>query len=134
MKTPSASAALSNRRGFILLSQHAFGLCKRHKDQASMIYLNLEDRKTAAAFAQLLGGNFRASDVVGQLAENEFAVFLSHADQVSADISLRRFANLVADYNESSGGQSPLTYRADIERVDFNHHQSIDDLLRRPAL
>ena len=133
--------ALSNRRGFISLSQHAFGLCKRHNNNAALIYLDLDEHpcteqqakpgkgNPALAFARLLSSNFRASDVIGQLAETEFAVFLTNADSKSADISLERFAQRVAEYNRTSERQPLLTYNAGVERVDFEHHHTIDDLL-----
>ena len=133
---------LFSRRSFISLSQHAFTLCKRHNNKASLIYIDLEGQawldgesgkasgsRTLAAFARLLYGNFRESDVVGRLGAGEFAVFLTNADKELAAISLRRFAGTVAAYNESDSGQLPLTYSAGIENVDFDYHHSIDDLL-----
>ena len=136
------STEIFSRRSFISLSQHAFTLCKRHNNKASLIYIDLEGQKwlhgehgqatnsrSLAAFAKLLYGNFRESDVVGRLGVGEFAVFLTNADRELAGISLRRFASVVAAYNESDSAQPPLTYNAGIEHVDFECHHSIDDLL-----
>jgi diguanylate cyclase (GGDEF)-like protein len=88
---------LYNRRAFVREVQRAIALTRRHQTPASLIYFDLDGFKgvndrfghaagdtVLVAVAERLLAEVRASDVVGRIGGDEFAVLLQHADAEAA--------------------------------------------------
>lgn len=90
LATTDALTGISNRRGFVALSERTLAQAKRAGHEATLLYFDLDglkalnDRDGHAAgdlalktFANALTTTFRSSDVIGRLGGDEYAVILS---------------------------------------------------------
>ncbi|MDO9215984.1 MAG: sensor domain-containing diguanylate cyclase [Lacisediminimonas sp.] len=106
---------LTNRRGFFALGKQVMELCNRLHKPVSLIFFDLDGFKgindrfghtegdaALKAFAKLLQGSFRASDVVARLGGDEFAVMLSGTPQVDLPTTLRRFYETLHSHNRQA--------------------------------
>lgn len=94
---------ISNRRGFMQIAEHVLALCRRNRQPAVVIAIDLDgfkqinDRAGHAAgdtvlrqFARLLLKHFRDSDVVARLGGDEFCVLASGTTEREIHASLER--------------------------------------------
>jgi diguanylate cyclase (GGDEF)-like protein len=133
---------LSNRRGFLALSQHALNVCKRLKIPSSLFYIDLDgfkeinDRyghaegdRALTCFSDLLRHSCRESDVVGRLGGDEFAVYLIDADEAQSEAHLKRLQSVVAEYNAQNNHVYDLNYSAGLIPCHPEKHSTVADLL-----
>ncbi|MEO2268123.1 sensor domain-containing diguanylate cyclase [Pseudoalteromonas sp. YIC-656] len=103
---------ISNRRGFLQLAQQALSHCRREKQNACLLYFDLDDfkqindnlghsfgDKVLKAFAQILSQSFRTSDVFARLGGDEFVVLLTNTTPQEMDTVIARLKRNVDDYN-----------------------------------
>ncbi|OZI26479.1 GGDEF domain-containing protein [Bordetella genomosp. 9] len=94
---------LSNRRGFEILSQHVLSLCERLRLPVTLMLLDVDHFKAIndthghaegdqalAAFAEILRGTLRDSDVLARLGGDEFVALLSNVDAPQASVVSER--------------------------------------------
>ena len=134
---------LSNRRGFEVLAQHALNLSRRLERPACMFCFDLDDFKrinihygraegdrALMAFARLLLEQFRDSDVVGRLGEDDFAVLLTNTVTADTTSTLARFKHAVTQHNLESNLPYSLDYSLGAVEYDAEMHHSIGELLQ----
>ena len=134
---------LSNRRGFEVLAQHALNLSRRLERPACMFCFDLDDFKrinihygraegdrALMAFARLLLEQFRDSDVVGRLGEDDFAVLLTNTVTADTTNTLARFKHAVTQHNLESNLPYSLDYSLGAVEYDAEMHHSIGELLQ----
>lgn len=125
--------AISNRRGFTALAQHALAMCKRQGKAATLILFDLDDFKpindqfghaegdlALVAFANLMRIQFRDSDVFARIGGDEFVALLSATEESGAEDALQRFRHAVDQYNREAGRGYDLKYSAGyvVKRAD----------------
>ena len=89
---------ISNRRGFLELSQKGISQCNRHNERAILLYLDLDHfkaindnyghdcgDKALIEFSKMLSQVFRETDIFGRLGGDEFAVLISDASESSVE-------------------------------------------------
>jgi diguanylate cyclase (GGDEF)-like protein len=134
---------LSNRRGFEALAQHALNLSRRLERPACMFCFDLDDFKrinihygraegdrALVAFGRLLLEQFRDSDVVGRLGEDDFAVLLTNTVTADTTATLTRFRHAVTQHNLESNLPYSLNYSLGAVEYDAEMHHSIGELLQ----
>lgn len=125
MATLDELTGISNRRGFMALARHAIAMCRRHKEPAVLIVLDLDkfkpinDRfghaegdRALVAFANIMREIFRDSDVYARTGGDEFIVLLTGADESGAKESLERFREALSSYNRRESRGYDLEYSA----------------------
>ena len=101
---------LPNRRGFMRELERLIDRARRYKEQGAMLFVDLDGLKmindtfghkagdeALMQVAQLLVGGTRRSDVVARIGGDEFAILLSHTDEVSAHETAGRLVDKIAD-------------------------------------
>jgi len=101
---------LPNRRGFMRELERLIDRARRYKEQGAMLFVDLDGLKmindtfghkagdeALIQVAQLLVGGLRRSDVVARIGGDEFAILLSHTDEVSAHETAGRLVDKIAD-------------------------------------
>jgi diguanylate cyclase (GGDEF)-like protein len=134
---------LSNRRGFLALSQHALNLCRRVGTPASLLFLDMDrfkqinDRfghaegdRALCSFGNVLKTVFRDSDVIGRMGGDEFAVLLTNTSTHAAAEALDRLKNAVDALNRESQRGYEVLFSAGQLAFDPLRHSSIDLLLK----
>lgn len=135
---------ISNRRGFMLLAQHALNVCHRHERSATLIFFDLnkfkpindtfghaEGDRALLAFANLLRQEFRDSDVFARLGGDEFVVLLTGTSEDEIDVVLGRFEKALSDYNETAKRGYDLECSAGHVTQALGEKCSVADLLER---
>jgi diguanylate cyclase (GGDEF)-like protein/PAS domain S-box-containing protein len=87
---------LHNRRGFLTLAEHRIKLAVRTGEPFSIVFVDLDGLKqindswgheegdrALGETANVLRSSFRASDILARIGGDEFAVFVSEADETS---------------------------------------------------
>jgi len=101
---------LPNRRGFMRELERLIDRARRYNEQGAMLFVDLDGLKmindtfghkagdeALIQVAQLLVGGLRRSDVVARIGGDEFAILLSHTDEVSAHETAGRLVDKIAD-------------------------------------
>ncbi len=133
---------LSNRRGFAAVADLVLALCRRTRQPAAIVSIDLDNFKIVndtlghaagdevlRLFARMLGDNFRASDVVARLGGDEFAVLCSGT-------TLHRLSKLLdrlgSAFSASTLFQAHpgLSWSAGLAEFDSASPDSLEDLLR----
>jgi len=107
---PDPLVNLPNRRGFMRELERLIDRARRYKEQGAMLFVDLDGLKmindtfghkagdeALIQVAQLLVGGLRRSDVVARIGGDEFAILLSHTDEVSAHETAGRLVDKIAD-------------------------------------
>ena len=114
---------LPNRRGFMRELERLIDRARRYKEQGAMLFVDLDGLKmindtfghkagdeALIQVAQLLVGGLRRSDVVARIGGDEFAILLSHTDEVSAHETAGRLVDKIADCDFMQEGDAlPLS-------------------------
>jgi diguanylate cyclase (GGDEF)-like protein len=133
---------LSNRRGFMVLGQHALSLCARLERPASLHFYDLDgfklinDRfghaegdRALVSFSALLMKTFRDSDVVGRLGGDEFVVLTTNCTDTASRAANRRLQLALDEYNRSGERGYEIRFSVGAVAYDPGRHSSIDALL-----
>jgi diguanylate cyclase (GGDEF)-like protein len=136
--------AISNRRGFTSLAQHALSMCKRHEQHATLIFFDLDDFKlindsfghaegdrALVAFANLLRLEFRDSDVYARIGGDEFVVLLTGTREEFVKQVLNRFQLATDVYNEEAARGYDLKFSAGYVTKRSDEDSDIDALMGR---
>lgn len=133
---------LSNRRGFAMLATAALDTCRRLARTLTLVYIDMNSFKAIndrfghaegdhalAAFAQILKGSLRHSDLVARMGGDEFAVLLTDTDQARATEAVSRFRTHIADWNARRTLPYALDFSAGIVELDAARHHTVHELL-----
>jgi len=134
---------VKNRRAFARELKRMCALAQRHAAPASLIYIDVDDLKAVndrlghatgdaalRAVAERLGEHVRASDLVGRMGGDEFAVALLQADLSSAVAKAGALAELVG---AAPIGAAPAatTIRVSFGVVEFTPGEDAEALIAR---
>ena len=133
---------LSNRRGFITVATQVLALCRRNRQPAVIVVVDLDSFKTVndkhgheagdavlRLFAKMLFAHFRSSDVIARLGGDEFALLCSGTNSAQLAASLETLANefsssvLVREYPH-------LSWSAGMADFHPDSSDTVDALLR----
>lgn len=133
---------ISNRRGFMALSQNSLSLCALRKMPATLVFLDLdrfkpindqfghaEGDRALVAFANLMKSVFRSSDVFARLGGDEFVVLLAHATRQQAQEIIHKLAHALDRYNREACRGYDIVFSHGIIEFDAKQHPSIHALL-----
>jgi diguanylate cyclase (GGDEF)-like protein len=134
---------LYNRRGFYFLGHQAFLEASRASSELTVIFFDLDGLKRAndtlghaagsrllQQFASLLVETFRASDIIGRVGGDEFAV-ITVRDSSHAREGLARLDRSVANLNAASGELVPLGFSVGVAEMSLGGSESLEDLVAR---
>ncbi|SFC18478.1 diguanylate cyclase (GGDEF) domain-containing protein [Cupriavidus sp. OV038] len=134
--------ALSNRRGFTVLSQHAIELCRRLDRPATLVFFDMdgfkpindqfghaEGDRALTAFGAALRQAFRDSDVVGRLGGDEFAALLTNTDAAGCGEALARLHRNVDAWNAQNARGYRLRFSVGLTEFDPSRHATVHELL-----
>lgn len=143
LATTDELTTLSNRRGFATLAQHALAMCVRLKRPATLFLFDLdgfkaindsrghaEGDRALAAFAGLLGGVFRDSDVIGRLGGDEFVALMTDCSQEHGQGVLVRLQAAVAAHNRLAGLGYDIRFSVGAASFEPTRHPSVSDLIQ----
>ena len=114
---------LPNRRGFMRELERLIDRARRYEEPGAMLFVDLDGLKmindtfghkagdeALIQVAQLLVGGLRRSDVVARIGGDEFAILLSHTDEVNAHETAGRLVDKIADCDFMHDGDAlPLS-------------------------
>jgi diguanylate cyclase (GGDEF)-like protein len=133
---------LSNRRGFTAIANHVLALCRRTRQPAAVIGIDLDNFKVVndrfgheagddvlRLFAQLLQAQFRSSDVVARIGGDEFVVLCSGTTSDLLPASLERLKGAFAA-SSLVQNHPGLGWSAGLADWDPASKDTIEDLLR----
>lgn len=136
--------AISNRRGFTSLAEHALSMCKRYEQPATLILFDLDDFKpindnfghaegdrALVAFANLIRQEFRDSDVYARIGGDEFVVLLTGTGEDFITQALGRFQLALDLYNEEAARGYDLKFSAGYVIKRSDEDGDIDALMSR---
>lgn len=132
--------SLSNRRGFLLISEFVYQFCQRENKPLLLLYFdvnNLQDinnnygystgDEVLKLFAKTMLETFRSADVVARLGDDEFCVLCSNLVATQIPKLLKRLdSNLHLENNK----EYPLHYRLGFIELESKFHKSIDAMLQ----
>jgi diguanylate cyclase (GGDEF)-like protein len=134
---------LSNRRGFVVLAQHALNLCARRLElPASLLFFDLEDfhaindrygldegDRALVAFASLILNTFRDSDVVGRYGGDEFVVLFTNCTEADSKAALERLQAAVDGHNRKNPLGYEIRFNVGLVPYEPTRHSSIETML-----
>jgi len=133
-----------NRRGFFALMEYQFNMAKRSKTGLFMLYADLDNLKlindtlghqagdrALIETADILGNNFRQSDIIARIGGDEFVVFPVGTATDCVDKILERLQKALETYNAENNRGYSLSISAGISFYDPERPCSIDDLLAK---
>lgn len=135
---------LSNRRGFLALSEHALSVCKRLEKPASLFFIDMDEFKAIndqyghaegdhalTSFSDLLKSTCRDSDIVARLGGDEFVVFLTDAGKAESGVHLKRLREVINEYNQREKiHEYDIRYSVGVVVYDPARHTTIEDMLQ----
>ena len=133
---------ISNRRGFMMLSQHSLHLCVRRKLSASLVFMDLdkfkpindtfghaEGDKALTVFAKQMQAMCRDEDIFARLGGDEFALLLIDASKGNAENVVSRLCHSVEKYNQEAKRGYDVSFSYGIVEFNPDKHHTIDALL-----
>ena len=142
MATQDELTQISNRRSFIIQGEHGISICARQNLPAALIFIDLNDFKkinddyghaegdrALAHFANMMGEDFRDSDLIARLGGDEFAILQINTSAENAKCSLERFQQHVAAYYGSSNKGYQLSFSSGVVQYCPDMHTTLSDLM-----
>ena len=133
---------ISNRRGFMLLVEHAIRMCVRQKMSASLVFFDLdkfklindtyghiEGDRALVAFANILHQTLRESDLVARIGGDEFAALLLNTPQSAAIEVMARLQKSLDEYNQQQIHGYKIDFSFGVVDFDPDSHDNIEALL-----
>jgi diguanylate cyclase (GGDEF)-like protein len=132
---------LRNRRGFLMLANHAGGVEPRTGEHGLVVFVDLDGLKAVndtlghaagdallRAAAGVLRRSFRSSDVLGRVGGDEFAVYVPHTSD-HAEAVVARIDTETAEVNAAGTLPSWLSLSVGVARADRD--TGLEELLSR---
>jgi diguanylate cyclase (GGDEF)-like protein len=133
---------ISNRRGFMMLSQHGLNFCARQGIPASLVFLDLNAFKpindrfghaegdwALKAFAEQMKSVFRDSDIFARLGGDEFVVLLTNTTKILARNIITRFRQSLEQYIQEANRGYDLSFSHGVVEFNPEKHHTVDVLL-----
>lgn len=135
---------ISNRRGFMALAKHAISMCKRNKQPATLLMIDLDDFKpindqyghaegdrALIAFSNILRHSLRDSDVIGRMGGDEFAAMLTGTGEGQLETALERLQQDVAAYNHQAARGYDIKFSVGSVIMHSGEAISVDELMAK---
>lgn len=116
---------LYNRRGFLILAEHALLQARREGKEAGILFIDLDNLKwindqfghgegdrVLQEFGRMLRKVFRKSDILARIGGDEFVVFLKGVKDADLENILNRLRALVAEWNRKASRPYCLSFSA----------------------
>jgi diguanylate cyclase (GGDEF)-like protein len=136
--------ALRNRRGFLLLADHAWRLARRARVRCLLMFIDVDGLKMVndthghrigdellVDAAGVLTRCFRETDVIGRVGGDEFAIVELVDGVEPTDAGARRLQGQIDDFNRSSGKPYRLSMSYGLEELPATSETSLEELLSR---
>jgi diguanylate cyclase (GGDEF)-like protein len=133
---------ISNRRGFMMLAQHALNLCARQQIPVSLVFFDLNEFKpindtfghaegdrALIAFAEQMKSIFRDSDLFARLGGDEFVVLLASTSKELAERIIARSRQSLEKYNQHADRGYDISFSYGIVDFDPDRHRTVEALL-----
>jgi len=133
---------LSNRRGFIMLTEKYLNYFSRHKLHASLVFLDLNDFKiindtyghdegdrALQTFGKALKQMGRSSDIFARLGGDEFVILLACTREQEAHIVTQRLCNHLDMIRQQLRQPYKISFSQGIVEFDPQQPKSVDQLL-----
>jgi two-component system cell cycle response regulator len=133
---------LNNRRGFFALAEQLIKLSQRERKALLFVIADLDGLKkindslghekgdlALKDIATVMKETFRASDVIGRIGGDEFAVCLVEDEQSTAETVISRLEDKISAYNSEVGRPYQLSLSVGVSRFDNESPCSIDQML-----
>lgn len=134
---------ISNRRGFLTLTDHSLKICRRHKSSMTFVLFDLNKFKiindtyghhegdfVLTMFAQAMLDSFRECDVIGRLGGDEFVTMLVDCDDDKINTILKRFSDNIANINTTLNKPYTIEYSTGIAHFSYDTDKSIDEMIQ----
>lgn len=135
---------LRNRRGFLLLADHAWRLARRARVRCLLMFIDLDGLKAVndthghrlgdellIDAANVLTHVFRETDVIGRVGGDEFAI-VELVDSVEpTEAGAKRLLAQIAEFNARGGKPYRLAMSYGIEELPASPELSLEELLSR---
>ncbi len=135
---------ISNRRGFIQLSQYILNVCERQNVPAALVFFDLngfkkindqlghaEGDKALKVFAKQMTATFRNSDLFARVGGDEFVLLLTNTPINNVQIALDRFRNNLNNSCKELELKYTIDYSYGVSAIDFDEKLSMDKLLKK---
>ena len=136
--------ALRNRRGFLLLADHAWRLARRARVRCLLMFIDVDGLKMVndthghrmgdellVDAAGVLTRCFRETDVIGRVGGDEFAIVELVDGVEPTDAGARRLQGQIDDFNRASGKPYRLSMSYGLEELPASSETSLEELLSR---
>ncbi len=135
---------LYNRRGFNLLADRMVRQSKRFNMQLFVLFADLDGLKhindtlghpegdlAISTVASIMKKTFRETDILARMGGDEFAIMGMINELFVPDKLIKRFNQLVEEWNEKEKRQFKLSVSMGIETIDPSAAEPIETLLKR---
>lgn len=135
---------LNNRRGFFALAEQLIKLSQRERKALLFVIADVDGLKkindalghekgdlALRDAAALMKDTFRASDVIGRIGGDEFAVCLVEDERSTAETVISRLRDNISVYNTELSRPYQLSLSVGISRFDNECPCSVDQMLTR---
>lgn len=133
---------ISNRRGFLVLSQYSLNLCVRQNIPAVLAFLDLDKFKiindkfghaegdvALISFAHQMMSTFRDTDLFARLGGDEFVALLTSTSKQQAEAIIEKFSQSLKQYNKEACREYDVTFSFGLVEFNPEKHAHIEDLL-----
>lgn len=134
---------LCNRRGFEHRCSQSLEMCRRLGEPSVLLYFDLdgfkrindsfghfEGDRALQEFALALTNTFRASDVLGRIGGDEFAVLVTSVSAERTDSLIRRLEQMLERRELSTGRDYEVRFSVGAVAFDPARHRNISDLMK----
>lgn len=133
---------LYNRRGFLVLAEHALLEAQREGKEAGVLFIDIDNLKwindrfgheegdrVLREFSEIIRKVFRRSDIIARIGGDEFVVFLKGMRNSDLRKILSRLENLVEEWNKNTSRPYRLSFSAGWAPSFPSHSEKIQELL-----
>jgi len=133
-----------NRRGFLLLADHAWRLARRARVRCLLMFIDVDGLKDVndtqghragdellVDAAQVLSSVFRETDVIGRVGGDEFAILELVDGGVHTDAGSQRLQTQIDDFNRHSMRKYRLSMSYGTEELPATADMTLEALLAR---
>lgn len=144
MATLDELTLISNRRGFISLSEQTLRVCRRKEMPVSIVLFDLDGFKpindnyghhegdfVLKMFAQVLLESLRECDVVGRWGGDEFVALLADTASSNIERALSRVQESINEVNQRIDKPYTIEYSAGVTSFDHISELSIEAMLEQ---
>ncbi|MCE0494873.1 sensor domain-containing diguanylate cyclase [Vibrio salinus] len=133
---------ISNRRGFLTLSEYSKKVCHRKQMSMTMVLFDLNKFKpindrfghhegdfALSKFAEVMIETFRESDVIGRLGGDEFIAMLTDTDQTQVESILNRFGSAINLMNNKINKPYRIEYSYGVVSFPFDTGKTLEEMI-----